>query len=542
MGGERALAAQRRPGRYHRVRLTVQALSAVAFLLCFGLATAGLTGLIPVNLFFLADPLLAGTGSLAARQLLAWPLIISGGILLLTLVGGRLFCGYVCPLGICLDWTSPRRRKELTELRGHWIKHALLVVLLVTAAFGLPAAYLFDPLAILWQSLTLVVYPFTLWAADLGVGGLRTVLDPILATTPLAVAVPQRFFAGAWFSLSLLGAILVLNRVVPRFWCRFVCPLGALLALVGRYPVLQRRSAVSSCVDCRQCRPACPMGALSGHPESPTPGECLLCLRCAEECPQRAIRVEVRCPGWVRRRLSWASNDLLADPALTRRQLLGSAAYGLGGAFLVGRLGPAAADVPDVLRPPGAAGEGEFLRLCLRCGVCMQACPTNVLQPDLLPEHFDGFFAPKLVPRLGPCDPDCNLCGIVCPSQAIRFHPLDEKRRLVIGQAVLERRGCLRAEGEDCRICIEACPFEAIDLRPDGDGLWPVVSASRCNGCGLCEFRCPVAAEISPFRSRAAIRVRPATGAPRALPPEVDIPDESYLPPFLRSPEKEPTS
>jgi formate hydrogenlyase subunit 6/NADH:ubiquinone oxidoreductase subunit I len=127
----------------------------------------------------------------------------------------------------------------------------------------------------------------------------------------------------------------------------------------------------------------------------------------------------------------------------------------------------------------------------------MKACPTNGLQPAILESGLDGLWTPRLVPRIGPCERNCHLCGQVCPTAAIRNLPLEEKTYARIGTAVVDRSRCLAWEQDRaCLVCDEACPYNAIDGRNEmvlGTTLGrPFVNEQACVGCGLCEARCPV--------------------------------------------------
>ena len=94
------------------------------------------------------------------------------------------------------------------------------------------------------------------------------------------------------------------------------------------------------------------------------------------------------------------------------------------------------------------------------------------------------------------CEPNCNVCGKVCPTQAIRSVPLEEKNHAKIGTAILRKEMCLVwAEDKLCLICDEICPYNAIVFRTIDGYRRPVVIPSRCNGCGWCEQRCPVKGE-----------------------------------------------
>jgi formate hydrogenlyase subunit 6/NADH:ubiquinone oxidoreductase subunit I len=99
-------------------------------------------------------------------------------------------------------------------------------------------------------------------------------------------------------------------------------------------------------------------------------------------------------------------------------------------------------------------------------------------------------------PRLAPCDQNCYVCGKVCPTQAIRSLSLEEKTHAKVGTAVLKKELCLVwAQNKICLICDEICPYNAIVFRPVEGYRRPFVIASKCNGCGFCEQRCPVKGE-----------------------------------------------
>jgi formate hydrogenlyase subunit 6/NADH:ubiquinone oxidoreductase subunit I len=208
----------------------------------------------------------------------------------------------------------------------------------------------------------------------------------------------------------------------------------------------------------------------------------------------------------------WAEHD----PG--RRDVVIAAAAGIGTALLLGT-GVAGATRPGAVRPPGAQDEDAFLTRCLRCSECMKACPTSGLQPTLLEAGLEGLWTPVLKSRLGYCDFACAACGQVCPSGAIPRLTLQQKRRQVIGLAAIDEDRCLPyAEDTPCIVCEEMCPVpekavvlkEVTVTREDGRGerlARPRVVASRCIGCGICEYKCPV-------DGRSAIVVVPPTGRP----------------------------
>jgi ferredoxin-type protein NapF len=289
-------------------------------------------------------------------------------------------------------------------------------------------------------------------------------------------------------TLLIFAGIIALNRVTTRFWCRYLCPLGALLGLISPVGRFKRRVG-PECNACEDCREACPMGAPGETAENIRLSECIQCRTCVEACHQKAITF----PAFP----SAEHGGEYSPIEVSRRGFSYSMVGGLAAAFLADRTPfTTLQGKRHLIRPPGALPEAEFMRTCVRCGECMKSCPTNTLQPCLWESGLTGLWSPKMDLRFAPCDQNCNVCGKVCPSQAIRSVSLEEKTHAKVGTAVLNRDLCLVwAQNKLCLICDEICPYNAIVFRTVEGYRRPVVIASRCNGCGFCEQRCPVNGE-----------------------------------------------
>jgi ferredoxin len=180
---------------------------------------------------------------------------------------------------------------------------------------------------------------------------------------------------------------------------------------------------------------------------------------------------------------------------LKRRHLLGAVGAGIATASLARFLGGRDYD-RRLLRPPGSVPEADFVNTCVSCGKCMKVCPTKGLQPCILEAGIEGMWTPRLVPRIGGCERECNMCGQLCPTSAIRKLHLEEKTYAKIGTAVINRSRCIAwAHNRVCLICDEVCPYNAVSaLSRTVRGvtlLRPFVEERACMGCGLCESRCP---------------------------------------------------
>ncbi len=473
----------------------------------------------PVSWFLQIDPLVAVTHALANGALykgLLWSLVI----LIPTLFLGRFFCGWVCPLGTLNhfvgSWKSERKRgarriQANRYQRWQTLKYYILIVVLAAAVVGYQLAGILDPISLTVRSLGLSILPGLrvafygfldgLYAS--GVGALQFAADALdfVVGGPLFTARPLYFAQGFFLGLLFLF-ILALNLRITRFWCRALCPLGALLGLLSRWSILGLEKDKSRCEDCNLCLLDCQGG------DDPIPGvpwrkaECHLCLNCVSDCPETGIRFRF-----------FPVSKAVEGPNLLRRRVVGSVA---GGAALVPLLtataGRSVARNSRLIRPPGSVDEEHFVQRCIRCGECMKVCPNNALHPTLFEAGIEGIWSPVLVPRIGYCEPSCTLCGQVCPTGAIWEFSAEEKgwigesnpNPISIGTAFYDRGRCLPwAMAIECIVCEEWCPTspKAVFLREetvyDAEGREkrlrrPYIDPKRCIGCGACEYACPV--------------------------------------------------
>jgi ferredoxin len=177
---------------------------------------------------------------------------------------------------------------------------------------------------------------------------------------------------------------------------------------------------------------------------------------------------------------------------LARRAfLIGAAGTGMG--FVAQRIGAARGDKAP-LRPPGAVEEKRFTGFCMRCGNCVRACPSKIIHADAGQAGIAGLLAPVIRYGSKYCLEDCRACTQVCPSGAIKDLSLEQKRRYVIGEALVDGSICWVPLGrKDCDACVRACPYDAVKIHWDEEKYiaYPLVDTGKCNGCGACEVACP---------------------------------------------------
>lgn len=457
-----------------------------------------------VEIFFHFDPLLALTTMLAARAVF-FSFIFASATIVLTFVLGRVVCGWVCPLGSIHQFFSflfkkskllqpqPVKKQRVVKLT---LKYYILIFVLVGAVFSLDLVGFIDPLSLLYRSLAVSFLP----AFNYGFNALISLIYQVHLTS-LAdslvqfnenLAVNSIFIQGFLIGL-IFGVLILFNLLYERFWCRYLCPLGALLGVFSRWNIFKLRINPQVCIKCGLCNLHCQTEA------SPYPGEkwknseCDYCFTCAAICPTKAISFQVK-----------PQTEDIAVTNLSRRRLIFSSILGLLVVPFFRFSASHKRASPQLIRPPGALPEDQFLQKCVRCGECMKACPTNALQPALTEAGPEGLWTPRLVPTIGYCEYYCCLCSQVCPAGAIKELTVEEKLKVTIGTAFVDKNRCIPYNlGTNCIVCEEHCPTspKAIKLvkievkQPDGTikrPAAPVVEDELCIGCGICENKCPV--------------------------------------------------
>lgn len=488
-----------------RFQRTIQTFCLVLFLLLLTLAAISGISLSNLDLFLQMDPSLVMITAISARIILASfiPAVI---VLLIGPLFGRLFCGYICPMGTTLDLTDTvfkfNNKKYLFSKNLLKVKYLVLAFLIGSALCGVSFIFFASPLSLITRFYGLVIYPVVSFVSREVLDLVRPLGDTLDISAISFAQLRTIRFTTQFFILVFFITIFSMVVFSSRFWCRYLCPSGALLAIFSKKPLI-RRQVNDLCNQCGKCVRNCPMSAIDkDSPEAAFHSECIVCRQCEEICPEKAVTFE--------------KTERIAAPDLfspKRRAFVSTGLIGAGTAVMAltglnsvyGKLGEGQVGVKGLLRPPGAVLETDFLSRCVRCGECMVACPTNTLQPIWFKAGVPALFSPALTPRRGFCDPQCHECGHVCPTNAIRPIQPEDRIWAKTGTAFIIRQKCLAWEfKKSCMVCDEVCPYDAIEFLKETDHPVPVphVVENKCAGCGYCEHFCPV-------RNQAAIEVSP---------------------------------
>ena len=470
----------------------------------------------PVNLFIDLDPLIA-LGTLLTTHVIYAGLILALATVVLTVVFGRVFCGWICPLGTMSQFVgylgkkgrTNARQIDLNRYRGaQSLKYYILIFMLAAALGNLPAnliratsggataitvtaavllvivAYLalrkvissLRKAAVIFVVLvgTWVGLSFLLSEDHTAIVSLQTgLLDPIslvyrsvnLALLPAVDGAMEKisplgkYYELAWLIGAIFIAVMLSNLLIPRFYCRFICPLGAMLGVISRPALLRVGKKSPQCPTCKACELHCE-GACTPSGEIRS-SECVMCLNCLDTCAAGTMSYQTK----------RSAAGEISLPDISRRGFLASLISGLAVVPLMrlaGRLGRNYNAA--LIRPPGALVEDEFLARCIKCGQCIRVCPTNVLQPAGTEAGLEGLWTPRLNNRIGTsgCQLNCVECSQICPTAAIRPITLDEKLGrgkfadpgpIRLGTAFVDRGRCLpHAMDRPCIVCQENCP------------------------------------------------------------------------------------
>ncbi|MGC3957527.1 MAG: 4Fe-4S binding protein [Verrucomicrobiota bacterium] len=446
--------------------------------------------------FLALDPLVSLSTAVAGRTWV-WSLAWAGVLLAVCVFVPRGFCGYLCPLGTLIDVFDFLVGKRVKAFRvggeGWWvhIKYYLLAGTMVAAVFGVLVSGFVAAIPVITRGVLFIAKPFQ----DAHTRGWHNV-PPITA--------------GHVVSIALFAIVLLLGLLRARFWCKYVCPSGAVFSVFNLLRASERK-VESSCIKCNKCVEICPFDAIK--PDFTTRGtDCTLCQSCGGVCPTHAIKFVGR---GNRVSLKVVNDPPTHETPLGRRGFL-AAGVGLatalaGGVAAAVGIKARGANLDDPaafrpVRPPGSVREQEFLQLCIRCGECFRACPNDVLQPLGLQQGLEGLWTPHVAANWSGCETSCNACGQVCPTGAILPLALEKKRRTRIGLAIVNTTTCLPFDKKACQLCWDECTaagYNAIEFRPVGELseedraggndprlLAPLVREDRCVGCGLCQARC----------------------------------------------------
>ncbi len=503
--------------------------SAIIFI-CFFIVFADFTHLIPskyINILLSLQFIPSALKFYDLRTLLSAGF---AAVLILTLLTGRSYCSFLCPLGIGQDLFSRigGRIKKKFRRFGYKkpftiIRYSLLAITLtVTIIWGIYLLTLLDPYSIFGRFMTFFAKPVVILFNNL-VGGILEKFDvytvhhiDIKGYPLVAYSIPAFFF--------LLVGFLSLTR--GRLYCNMICPVGTLLGLLSKISLFRIKIDESLCSKCGLCSVGCKSSCIDFLNYHVDISRCVDCFNCIKICPDKAISY-----GFVKLKRKAHSTD-----TKKRKFIAGSIAMLLGLPYTVksqDKKTPVPTKASTVKEertcpvcPPGSNSIADFNNLCTACSLCITACPNDVLQPSFLQYGVKGMMQPVMDYHKSFCTYNCTVCTEICPANALKPLVLEAKKLTRIGKSVFIKDNCIvKTERTACGACSEACPTKAVYMIPyEGNLLIPETNNDICIGCGHCEYACPTTPYKAIFVD--GIAVHEAAQKPETEEPEIETPTD----------------
>ncbi len=462
-----------------------------------------------------------------------WPAaLILGGLVVATLLFGRVYCSFVCPLGIFQDVMSRlarfrpgRKRKFLRHAAAvKWVRPAVVILAAVPFLFGAGWLVLpwLDPYSQFGRMVNMFVSPALAEGNNLLTG-----------TSDFFYYIAPHWPRVGWLLLPvlvLLAGVVLLSLFRGRLYCNTVCPVGAVLGGLSRFAAFRVTFDEGMCKKCGMCMKACKSQCIDLKRQSIDYSRCVNCFNCTGACHEQGLRYRFTWKkgrpaasppgggkGFCSRVSAPASGPpvppsppgesvMSALPRVDRRAFLGASALGVW-ATLSGcrerqktpeelaeeeKFRQHRKSVSRAISPAGSESVTRFLDHCTACHLCLDACPTKCLRPAYMEYGARGFLKPHLTFEESFCNFDCTACADVCPAGAILPIPLEKKKRTRIALARFSKKHCIvTLDKKDCGACSEHCPTKALDMVPFGEVVkQPEWNDDYCSRCGECFKAC----------------------------------------------------
>ncbi|MFO8235001.1 MAG: 4Fe-4S binding protein [Bacteroidales bacterium] len=471
------------------------------FLITLGMFFLQLAGLFPTKFIRSITFIQFIPSALKFFNVFTWGAIGFIIVLILTLLFGRIYCSTVCPLGILQDVISYLKRKfrkksKYKYLKAYnWLRYSILVISIAFLLGGsILIISLLDPYSIFGRITSDLFRPLVIMGNNSLAGilnnyGIYTLYNIDFPTVHIwLIMIPAVFFiAIVWMALT-----------NGRIYCNTICPVGTFLGFLSKYSIFQIRLNSNSCTKCGLCEKACKAGCIETSTQHIDFSRCVGCFNCMEACPFSSAEYAFN-KIYRKNSVPSASADNI-ETDVNKRKFLGGLILGFFGISKLARAQEVvsySAMMPitrnNPISPPGAGSIKRFNEACTACHLCVNACPTNVLQPSVLEYGLRGLMQPRLDNHSGFCNYDCVICGEVCPTGAILPISVEDKRLTQMGQVRFVKENCIvETEGTDCGSCAEHCPTQAVTMVEYQNNLMiPEVDTEICVGCGACEHACP---------------------------------------------------
>jgi len=425
------------------------------------------------------------------------------GLVVLTLVFGRIYCSVICPLGIMQDvfgWLGKKQKKNRYTYSKEmkWLRYPVLVVFIIALVAGIGTLFqLLAPYSAYGRIATYLLQP--VWVAGNNVLASIAEHYDSYAFYHVSKGVPN-YYVITIIAVWTWAIVAALAWKYGRTYCNTICPVGTFLSFFSRFSWLKIKFDVDKCKNCSLCTKNCKASCIDFKTHSVDYSRCVVCGDCIESCKFGALRYG---RGASNTSETSATSDTSIDSSkrsfLLSSALLTTAAMAQqkekmmdgGLAEIEDKVAP---ERQTPLTPPGSRSRANLEQHCTGCQLCVSECPNEVLRPSSDLMHL---MMPVMSYELGYCRPECTRCSQVCPAGAILPIAAEDKASTQIGHAVWIKKNCVvLTDDVECGNCATHCPVGAIEMVPsdpdnDESPYVPAVNEARCIGCGACENLCP---------------------------------------------------
>ncbi len=435
--------------------------------------------------------------------LLALNVFVIVGLVLLTLIFGRLYCSVICPLGIMQDgfgWLGKKSRKNRYSYSApkNVLRYVMLAVMAVAIIAGVGVVVaLLAPYSAYGRIAQSMLAPVWQWVNNL------------LASWAEAHESYAFYSVDIWLRGGIVLIVAAATLVILGFlawrngrtYCNTVCPVGTVLGFISRFSLLKPVIDTSKCNGCGLCARNCKAACINSKEHTIDYSRCVTCFDCIDKCHRGAISYTRRRPAVEPVTVNSAAENVDGS----RRNFLTVTATIAATAAVHAQektVDGGLAAITDKkipsrktrIVPPGAKSIKNLTSHCTACQLCVSACPNGVLRPST---ELDSLMQPESSYERGYCRPECTRCSDVCPAGAIEPITVADKSSVQIGHAVWIKDNCIPlTDGVACGNCARHCPVGAITMvasvaDDETSPKIPVVNTERCIGCGACENLCP---------------------------------------------------
>ena len=425
-------------------------------------------------------------------------------LLVLTLLFGRVYCSFLCPLGIFQDIISYisnffKKRKNGGRMpkqsyrKPHTIlRYSILALIIVCLVLGLTYPLdLLDPYSNYGK-----IAGHLFYSAEMLV---NNILSKLLPDTFYYQQYSRITVAAFAYTTIFFLIVTVLSAIRGRLYCNSICPVGTLLGVIGGASLFKPVIQKDKCVKCNLCANSCKSNCINLETKEIDATRCVACYNCLASCKRGGVKLV---PTWFKKQNPQDSEYRSIENKERRNALI--ALGGVAAALATRKLALQGKRIVPIgnneeentpILPPGARNLEAFTYACTTCHACIAACPNQIIKPAALEYGIEGIMLPTLKFDKKYCSYECNACSTTCPHGALAHISLEEKQKTQIAIASYDPSSCVVImDGIKCGACAKVCPTGAIQMKenPAVPGQFlPDINKEKCIGCGACKYTCP---------------------------------------------------